>query len=315
MRLLIVGAGATGGYFGARLAQAGRDVTFLVRAARARQLRADGLRIVSPHGDVRLEPVLVTAEALRPDYDVVILGVKAYALAGALDDLAPGIGEGTMVLPFLNGMRHIDALVARFGERPILGGVCMVSTQLDERGGIVQLSGMQELAYGERDGSASERIAALDAVLQGGGFGARASRTILADMWAKWVGLAALGAITCLLRGNVGEIEAVPGGADLARQMLAECDAVASAAGYPTAPEAFARMQGMLTAPGSPLASSMYRDLQGGRPVEADQIVGDLLARARRDGVAVPLLEAAHVNLQIYSAAHAPHPSGARVAV
>jgi 2-dehydropantoate 2-reductase len=303
MRILVVGAGATGGYFGARLAAAGRDVTFLVRPARAEQLRAHGLELVSPHGDLRIEPRCVTVTELRPDYDAIILAVKAYALDAALDDLAPAVGPRAMVLPFLNGMRHLDALVARFGEEPILGGVCLVATQLDDRGRIVQLSGMQELVYGERDGRASDRVAALDAALQGAGFAARSSERIMAEMWNKWVVLATIGALTCLLRGNIGEIAAAPGGREIALAQLNECVAVASAEfGQPPDAAFIERVRGMVTEMGSPLATSMYRDLQQARHVEADQIVGDLLVRAHRAGIATPLLAAAFANLRVYDA-------------
>src|SRR5271168_4631906 len=114
MRLLVVGAGSTGGYFGGRLAEAGRDVTFLVRPRRAAQLREGGLQIVSPHGDVTLQPKLVTADAIGGHYDAVLLGVKAYSLDAAIEDFAPAVGPGTMIVPMLNSMRHVDVLEARF---------------------------------------------------------------------------------------------------------------------------------------------------------------------------------------------------------
>ena len=300
MRILVVGAGATGGYFGGRLAQAGRDVTFLVRPARAEQLRANGLQIVSPHGDVTLTPQVVTSGDVSSSYDVVLLSVKAYALESALDDLAPAVGTETMILPFLNGMRHIDVLAARFGDAAVLGGVCVVATNLDDAGRIVQLAEIQQLTYGERAGTLSDRIQALDELLQSAGFDARSSTQIMQAMWEKWVMLASLGAITCLMRGTVGDIEAVPGGADLALQTLAECGAVATASGYPPGDEFLTRTKGALTAHGSALASSMYRDLQQGRPVEVDQILGDLLDRARSHGVPAPLLTAAFVQLSTY---------------
>jgi 2-dehydropantoate 2-reductase len=300
MRILVVGAGATGGYFGGRLAQAGRDVTFLVRPARAAQLRKDGLQIVSPHGDATLQPNLVTAGEIASAFDVVLLTVKAYALDQAVDDLAPAVGAGTMIFPVLNGLRHIDVLTARFGEAAVLGGVCRVATQIDAQGRIVQLSGMQELVYGERDGTDSARVAALDGVMQGAGFKASASTHIMQDMWEKWVFLAALGGITCLMRGTIGEIEAAPGGAELATQLLQECVAVASAAGYPPGQAYLAGITANLTARGSNTASSMYRDLQNGGSVEVDQILGDMLARARKFGVAAKLVEAAFVHLKVY---------------
>lgn len=300
MRILIVGAGSTGGYFGGRLAEAGRDVTFLVRPARAAHLRAHGLQILSPHGDVTLHPALVTAGEIASPYDVVIVTVKAYALDGALADATPAIGPGTMVLPLLNGMKHVDALTARFGPERVIGGVCKVAATLDGEGRVRQLAGFQELSYGELSGGPSARIAALDAILQGGGFAAKASDAIVREMWEKWLMLAALGGINCLLRGTIGEIEAAPGGAETAARLFDECVAVAAASGHAPGEDYLGRTRAMLTTPGSSQTSSMYRDLQAGNPVEAEQIVGDLLARATGFGQHASLLAAAYASLCVY---------------
>jgi 2-dehydropantoate 2-reductase len=300
MRILVVGAGATGGYFGGRLAQAGRDVTFLVRPKRAEQLRNDGLRIVSPHGDATIVPQTVTTGQIDGAFDVVLLAVKAYALDRALEDFAPALGPNSMILPLLNGMRHVDLLIERFGENAVLGGVCIVQTMLDDSGRIVQLADAQELTFGERSGPLSPRVRALDSAMQGTGFKATASEAILQAMWNKWVLLAALGGITCLLRGTVGQIEAAPGGADLAQQLLHECVACADASGYRPTNEFLANIATTLTTPGSPLASSMYRDLQRGNDVESDHILGDLLARSRSFGLSAPILTSAYANLTIY---------------
>jgi 2-dehydropantoate 2-reductase len=199
MRILVVGAGATGGYFGGRLAQAGRDVTFLVRPGRAAQLTKDGLTLLSPHGDVTLQPKLVTTDAIDGPYDAVILAVKAYGLEQAIEDMAPAIGPGTMVMPLLNGMRHVDLLRARFGTA-LIGGVCKVATTIDPQGRIKQLATFQELAYGELDGSPSARTTALDAAMQGAGFTARLTPAIEREMWEKWTLLATMGGICCLMR-------------------------------------------------------------------------------------------------------------------
>jgi 2-dehydropantoate 2-reductase len=300
MRVLVVGAGATGGYFGARLAAAGRDVTFLVRPRRATQLRSDGLRVVSPHGDLTLTAKLITADEVSAPFDVVILAVKAYALEQSLTDLGSAVGPDTMIMPLLNGMRHIDMLIARFGEASVLGGTCIIASTVDAEGRIVQLAEMQELNYGERSGAMSERVQALDAVMQGASFKARVSGAIVQEMWEKWIMLATLGGITCLMRGTIGDIEAVPGGVALTLRLLAECSAVAAASGY--APrEAFTkRATAMFTAKGSQSASSMYRDLQNGAAVEAEHIAGDMLARATLLGVSAPVLEIAVAHLRVY---------------
>src|SRR5262245_24088984 len=135
MRFLVVGAGATGCYFGSRLLEAGRDVTFLVRPARAERLAATGLTIASPAGNITLRsPPTVLAAELRAPFDVVILSCKAYDLDGAIESFAPAVGPDTAVVPLLNGMRHLDVLDARFGVDRVLGGNCFISAKLQEGG-------------------------------------------------------------------------------------------------------------------------------------------------------------------------------------
>jgi 2-dehydropantoate 2-reductase len=298
MRILIVGAGSTGGYFGARLAQAGRDVTFLVRPARAARLAAAGLEIVSPLGNFSITPKLLTADRIETTFDIVLLTVKAFALESALNDIAPAMAPQTMILPVLNGMKHLDAITARFGKA-LIGGLCKIGGTMDEDGRIVQLSPMHELTYGELDGTISARITQLDGFMRNADFDARLSTNIVGDMWEKWMLLASLGGINCLIRGTIGEVEAA-GGSDFAGSFLDECAAVAAAAGYPPSAGFLNTTRAMLTAKGSPMTSSMYRDLTAGNQVEAEQIIGDLLRRAQKYGVAAPLLGAASVNLSVY---------------
>ena len=313
MKILIIGAGAVGGYFGGRLAQAGRDVTFLVRPSRAKQLGQNGLRIISPHGDVVITPKLVSADKIDTPYDVVLLSVKAYALEAAMNDFAAAVGPETMIFPVLNGLRHVELLAKRFGEHAVIGGVCLVAAEIDDEGRIVQLADFQQLVYGERNGQTTSRLQTLDATLRGAGFGARLSTDIMQAMWEKWVQLASLGAITCLMRGAIGEIVAVTGGADLSLKVLDESAAVATACGHKPSEALLSKHASAMAAPGSPLTSSMYRDLRKGAPVEADHIVGDLIERGAAHGVATPLLKAAFVNLQVYQQGLPKHfPSMAR---
>ena len=307
MRLLVVGAGSTGGYFGGRLAQAGRDVTFLVRPRRAAQLRESGLQIVSPHGNVTVRPKLVTAGEIEAPYDAVLLGVKAYSLDAAIDDFAAAVGPETTIIPTLNGMRHIDILEERLGileerlgKEPVAGGVCKVAATIDPDGRIVQLAQFQELAYGERDGSVSRQMERLHAFMQGAGFDARLSHSIEYEMWEKWTMLATLGGITCLMRGNIGEVVAAPGGASFILSFLDEVVSVVSAVGEAPKPAFLEGARKTLTTPGSTQSPSMFRDLQQGSPIEADQIIGDLLARGTNAGIPTPLLAAAYAHLSVY---------------
>jgi 2-dehydropantoate 2-reductase len=301
MRILVVGAGAVGGYFGGRLAQAGRDVTFLVRPKRAEQIQAQGLRILSPrYGDFTVRPKIINAAQIASPYDVIFLSVKSYNLAGAIDDFAPAVGPQTVIFPVLNGMHHMDVLTERFGKEAVLGGVCFVSTEVDSQGRIVQLADFQSLTCGELDRRKTSRIEAVHQVFSGAGFDTAISGDILRDMWQKWVWLAGVGAITCLLRGNIGEIAAVPGGAELSLSALRECATIAGVCGYPLSEAFVAEKKPQLTAPGSPLTSSMYRDLNEQAPVEVDSILGDLIERGRKHGVSAPIVEAAFVGLTIY---------------
>jgi 2-dehydropantoate 2-reductase len=302
MRILVIGAGAVGGYFGGRLADAGRDITFLVRGRQSEAIRQHGLRIVSPHGNATLYPKLISADEIAGSYDLILLCVKAYSLAVAMNDFAAAVASNTIILPVLNGMRHIDLLTGRFGEDSVIGGVCFISAEIDAEGRIVQLTDSHRLVYGERTGNHSARISALNEAMQGVKFEARTSEKILQEMWEKWVLLASLGAATCLMRGNIGEIEAIPGGADLSRAILRECSAISTACGYAPGGAFLARTERVLTTHGSSLTSSMYRDWSKNAPVEVDQILGDLLERGRKVDVTAPLLEAACVNLRIYQA-------------
>ena len=233
-------------------------------------------------------------------YDIILLSVKSYDLAAAIDDFAPAVGQQTVIIPVLNGMHHIDVLTQRFGEHAVLGGVCFVATEVDSQARIIQLADFQSLTYGELDGKKTSRIGAVHQVFYGAGFDAAISGDILRDMWQKWVWLASLGAVTCLLRGNIDEIVAVPGGADLSLSALRECTAIARACGYPLSEAFLAEKSAQLTAPGSGLTSSMYRDLHKQARVEVDSILGDLIGRGRKHSVFAPIVQAAFVGLTIY---------------
>lgn len=299
--MLVVGAGSTGGFFGARLAQAGRDVTFLVRPGRAAGLREHGLRLMSAHGDAIVQPKLTTAGEIEGKYDAVLLTVKAFALEASLEDFAPSVGDGTIILPVLNGMRHVDVLAERFGRNAVGGCAAKVAATLDAEGRIVQLAPFQEIAYGEMDRSRSSRIMALDEFMRGASFDARLSANIALEMWEKWALLATLGGVTCLMRGNLGEIAGSPGGAEFLQRFFGEVTSIIGVAGVRLDEAFLAQTRALLAgARGSALTSSMYRDLMAQRRIEADQIIGDLLVRAAKANLSAPLVSAAYTNLCIY---------------
>jgi 2-dehydropantoate 2-reductase len=300
MRVLVIGAGALGGYYGACLVRAGADVTFLVRSGRAEQLRRDGLRIVSPHGDFALQPKLMMANDLREPFDVVLVGVKSYSLDDAMSQFAPAVGPNTMILPILNGLKHIDALTARFGAAQVLGGLANVSAGLDADGRVVQFMANQTIVFGEIEGSFSERVLALQSLLQIPGIDVRASESIMQDMWEKFVQLSTLAGITCLMRASIGDILTVPKGEESIFRLFAECCAVATASGFePRAP--FIEFdRNLFTTANSPLKASMLRDIERGSATEAEHILGDMANRARALGIDTPLLNLARAHVAAY---------------
>ncbi|QMV18956.1 2-dehydropantoate 2-reductase [Granulicella sp. 5B5] len=306
MRTLVIGAGAVGGYFGARLAAAGRDITFLVRKHRADQLRTNGLHVISPQGNVDIDqPKLLLAADLAAHptpFDLILLSTKAYSLDSAMNDFAPAIGPNTVILPLLNGMAHLDALDARFSPARVLGGSTRIVADVDTNGTIHSMEALHDLNFGERDKSVTPRIEAIQTELSNAGFEAKLQPDILAFMWSKWVFLAALGATTCLLRGSIGQIASAPGGLATAQGILNETAAIAAANGYPTSAPFLEHTTARLLQPGSTLTASMYRDMMRGAPVEADHILGNLIARSHTHNVPAPLLTAAHAMLSVYSA-------------
>ena len=302
MRILVVGAGAIGGYFGGRLLQAGRDVTFLVRPKRAAELAGDGLVIKSPNGDVTLKnPPAVQADKFKESLDVVLLSCKAFDLDDAIKSFAPAVGPQTSIIPLLNGMRHLDVLDENFGKDRVLGGQCGIAVMLDEHRHVVQLTPVfQSLSFGERDGPLSNRVSAIAETFSIGNIGSQASENIMQEMWEKWVLLTTLASSTSLMRAAVGHILAAPGGRDFMLGVRDECSAVAKAADHAPREAFLTRITGMLTTEGSPLTASMFRDIKAGAPVEADHVVGDMIARGDAAKVPVPKLRTAYTHLKAY---------------
>ena len=305
MRYLVVGAGALGGYFGGRLIEAGHDVTFLLRPGRAKALQASGLVVKSRFGDLSLPaPPFVLAADIACTYDVVIVGCKAYDLADTMTSFAPAVGPTTAILPMLNGMRHIGALAQRFGPERVLGGLCLISATLDAAGTVQHLNDLHGLVFGELDGTTSARVETIERDFATTNFDGRASPHILLEMWEKWVFIASAAGVTCLMRATVGDIVA-GGGAGFALALIDECRAIAAANGFEPRSASIERARAALTAEGSPMSASMLKDIERGGPVEADHVLGDLIAHARSEPSGVSLLRVAYAHLKAYEARRA----------
>ena len=305
MKVLILGAGAVGGYFGGRLVQAGADVMFLVRPLRAQKLAQAGLVIKSPLGDAQIPVRTVLQEAVRPDYDLVILSCKAYDLEASIASIGGAMGPNTLVLPLLNGMAQLARLEQAYGSARVLGGTCSIASTLDADGSVLHLSKFQWITCGPRAGNHAHAGALLQDLAQAYArvsVECQVSAEIEQDMWEKFVLLASLAAMTSLMRASVGEILAAADGDALMREMLSTCVAAAGAAGHAPRAESLQRTEGMLFARGSAFTASMLRDIEAGGRVEADHIVGDMLRRARAAGADARLLAAAYCHLQAYEA-------------
>jgi 2-dehydropantoate 2-reductase len=304
MRILVVGAGAVGGYFGGRLLQAGRDVTFLVRPRRAAELARSGLIIKSPSGDVTLPaPRTVSATSLNETFDLVLLSCKAYDLQDAIASFEPAVGSETAILPLLNGMRHLEVLESAFEAAKVLGGQCVISATLDQNGTVIHSVPVHSITFGERHGGITERVGAILPTLQGALFEVRASEKILLEMWEKWVFLASLAGSTTLMRATIGDVCTTSEGRSFQLDLIEECRRIATLEGFQPRASVLEKIRAQLTHISSPLTASMYRDMERNALIEADHIIGDLLRRGLvhqggdRD---FPLLRLVYANLKAY---------------
>ena len=305
MRILVIGAGSVGGYFGGRLLAANRDVTFLVRERRARQLATTGLIIRSPHGDVALPaPPTVQASELHEPFDLILLSCKAYDLESAIESFAPAVGPKTAILPLLNGMRHLDVLEAKFGAGALLGGYCLISAALDGEGRVLHFNNLHAITFGERTGERTARAKAILAELASAQFNAALSDSIVAEMWEKWVFIASMASITCLMRASLGDVLAA-GGGDLSLALIDECSEIAKAAGYAPREASLQQVRAQASTAGSPLMASMLRDIERGAQTEVEQILGDMLRRQNPAGNERSLLRLAYTHIKAYEARNA----------
>ena len=306
MKILILGAGAVGGYFGARLHQSGADVTFLLREPRAAKIKKEGLVIKSPKGDAVLPVKVVTKGGEGGPYDVVILACKAYDLESAMEAIAPAVGPATTIVPMLNGHAQFGVLDKKFGADRVAGGLARIGGMLGPNGEVMHSSPFAAVSFGERSGKpAREHLKELDAACKKAGIDGGLNGNINQDLWDKWIMLTALAAMCCTLRGTSGDILATDEGKDLMLETVEECRKVAAAEGFDPGDKGIANLKAFLTQPGSVFAASMLGDLEKGGAIEGRHVIGDMLGRARKHGVAAPNLRVALAVVQAYEARRA----------
>lgn len=300
MRILILGAGGIGGYFGIRLHEAGGDVSFLVRPARAELLKSRGLRLSSPLGSAQITPCVLTAIRPQDKYDVILLACKAYDLASAMEAIAPAIGASSIVVPLLNGLAHLEALDRRFGNDKVQGGLAHLAVTLTSTGEIMHLNQLNRLVIGSRSTNHGSLLQDLSRLLTHTPIELQLSSDIEQDIWDKFVFLSALAAATCTMRASVGTILATNAGAEFISGLLEEAINVASSHQRSPKPDTLNAYRAQLSDPGSTLTSSMLRDVERGGQTEADHVLGDMISRGVAKGLKSPLLTLAYSHLQAY---------------
>jgi 2-dehydropantoate 2-reductase len=306
VKILILGAGAVGGYFGARLHQSGADVTFLLREPRATKVKKESLVIKSPKGDAVLPVKVVTKGGEGGPYDVVILACKAYDLDSAMEAIAPAVGPATTIVPMLNGHAQFGVLDKKFGADRVAGGLARIGGMLGPNGEVMHSSPFAAVSFGERSGKpARQHLKELDAACKKAGIDGGLNGNINQDLWDKWIMLTALAAMCCTLRGTSGDILAADEGKDLMLETVEECRKVAAAEGFDPGETGIANLKNYLTQPGSVFAASMLGDLEKGGAIEGRHVIGDMLGRARKHGVAAPNLRIALAVVQAYEARRA----------
>lgn len=300
MRILVVGAGAVGGYFGGRLLEKGEDITFLVRENRRKQLEENGLQIESIHGNVTLQPKTIESGEEAGPFDVIILSTKQYHLEGALHSIEPYVGDETMILPLLNGFSHVDVIKSKFNPQNVIGGLCFIESTLDTDGKIIQTSPSHSALFGEFSGERTERIEKLANALSGTKTTIKLSNNINREMWHKYMYITGFSGITTLMRAPIGPIREEQNGQKLILNLYKEIGSVMRAIGAPIdddIEEKHLKTTNLMT---YTMKSSMQRDMEKGVDVEADQLQGYLYKIAQEKGIETPLLELIYSNLKVY---------------
>src|SRR5262245_31355706 len=276
MRVLVLGAGALGTYFGGKLQKSGVDVSFLVRPRRGAQLAERGLVLKAQDGEIRLPARTLLAGQIDGAYDVILLCCKAYDLNDALAAVAPAVGPGTPVLPVLNGIGHISMLTERFGSGQVLGGVTGVNAVLEASGDVVQSPARIEMtALGELNGERSERCLAIQRAFTDAGVSMTLRTDIVAYMWAKFFLFAAIATLATLTRARAGAIARSAAGSSLVSAVIEECARVATAEGYPPPNDVVEIVRGLYAQRDSRYGPSILVDVEAGRPTEGPHTIGD----------------------------------------
>ncbi|MDQ4484639.1 2-dehydropantoate 2-reductase [Bacillus cereus] len=300
MRILVLGAGGVGGFFGGRLVEKGEDVTFLVRSKRKKQLEERGLVIRSVNGDFSFQPKLITKEDRTAPFDVILFSTKAYHLNEAIQDLKPFVGESTVIIPLLNGIAHLSLLQKEFGEEKVIGGLCFIETTLNDEGEIVQTSAANRLMFGEMKSQHAEKIKHISKAFAGTKSSFVLSENITQDMWHKYLFITVMSGVTTLMRAPIGPIRESEGGHDFIRNLFEECVQIMRCIGAPVKDDITEEHMKTIDKISYDMKSSMQRDMEKGSSIEGTHLQGYLLDVAKQFSIEAPLLGVVYQNLKVY---------------
>jgi 2-dehydropantoate 2-reductase len=300
MSVLIVGAGAAGGYIGAQLVAAGRDVTFLVHQRVRARLGSDGLRIRRGSAVTTTAVNAVTAANLGRVYDVIVVAVRADAVESAVRDVHGAVSDETRIVPIMNGMRHLSLLTTAFGKDRVLGAATRLVASLLPDGTVNVVTPVVQMEIGQLDGRGSAALDRTVAELSVDNIAVTVRHDIIAAMWEKFAFITSTAVLTCLVGEEIGPVIRADGGIALARNVLDEVASIAAVDGYPLADHARAGVDANLTDPASTFGPSMFRDMRAGRPIEVT-VLSDLADRARAHQISTPLLDASLVVIDVHN--------------
>jgi 2-dehydropantoate 2-reductase len=299
MRILVLGAGGIGGYFGGRLAEKGEDVTFLVRSKRKQQLEKNGLVIHSVKGDFSFVPKLITKSDNTDPFDIVLLSTKAYHLEEAINDLKPFVGDKTVIIPLLNGVSHLSPLKEAFGKK-VIGGLCTIETTLNNSGDVVQSSAFDQLVFGELEHQETDRIQQIADTFSGTKAKFVLSNKIMQDMWHKYLFITVMSGVTTLMRAPMGPIRESDGGRDFIRGLYKEATKIMRACNAPIADNIEEEQMKSIDKLSYDFKTSMQRDMEKGLLIEGEHLQGNLLELAKQFHIEAPILKVIYQNLKVY---------------
>ena len=301
MRIVIMGAGALGGYFGARLAAAGNDVAFVARGAHLAAINEQGLRVQSALGNLHLRDVTATDDpATLEPADIVIVGVKLWDLEAAAQAVKPLLRDGTAVVSFQNGVSKDETLARILGPQAVIGGVAQIGVVITSPGVIVHTGTMAKLIVGELNNQRSTRIEALLAACTNAGIDMEIAADIKLSTWQKFAFLVPMAACTASMRSTIGPIRDNPRTRGFFRDVMAEVVAVARAAGIDLGADFIDKRMAFVGGMPAAFTASMQGDLSRGNRLELPWLSGAVVELGERLGVAAPLNRAVRDILELY---------------